>query len=914
MESFFIVIKDILTAMYLKGLRFSRQDAESSIICTLFHWMSLLEEIDASGANWMKVVKYKLAAFAAYWKCNSDLPKPPFKRNDSPKLLVNGIIGKVFNSTFWYVRNAIKNNYLAWTSQEPSIKVFYYSVFDTVCRGIKKGCPRATIDLLEDDIRATVKKFTTFVASEPTSFLSNCSRFCLDCSNSTCLLNHSVTPDDLEREIKRTIDEICGDSKFNPIDHFNLNIPSISSATDCPRHVMGGLNKFLFPESITNFPSHNVMVDGETVNCTLSEPIEVHSPDNDLYEFNDEGILTLLEKAFKPLEDFHEKDTLAVGIKYYGDLKESSRIFFDRIVELALKEQPHMKAVALAEALKIRGITTPPAFGTFVGKPLQKFIAKLLLKFNCFAATGGPITEEILKKAFPYIPQTDKFLSGDYDDATNKLKTRFTRIAIRYYCEKLGIDERLAVIYERNLCDGLMYCPDTKEYLEQQNAQPMGNILSFVLLCTINAAATRYAWEIDHDNVTNLHDYPALINGDDFLSTFQNFKVWEEVLNVVGLVNSLGKTYFVDDFVEINSLSFVVEKTDFCPMRLSYKIERFHRVDFVNFGLAKMVKRSLGALSDNDESQRAQDKELKIASLGDCHTQLTMYNPNLYNSLTDLFIYFNNDLLKDPLLESIQWFIPKWLGGLGLNPGPKPEERLSSTDIEICGEIFRNYEHYGPKVLTTDVNFNLHNNLMAEIKSLGIESVVAPVNYRYLTHNGYTYDLEEENRNIYNQMKYLWFRETVEEYQEVFENKRKLKELTSNFCSIKVDIKNPIDPSKTDKVNLMDETLRVWFKDFTEVYTDMDEVIDDEGKKTHIHKKNKDININGPMYKSKQLFHHIENYDQTKRLRKIIRDNSIIMKEALFKVKNDKKIRYNNVRNFLTEPQVNYLPIFLIIE
>jgi hypothetical protein len=883
-ECFFIVIKDILTALCLKGIVFSREASLSSIICTLFHWTNLLLDIDPKGANWMKIVKYKLAAFAAYWKCNSDLPKPPFHVNDSAKLLINGIIGKTINSTFGYIRTCIVKGYNVWKSQNCEHKTFYYSVFDTVCRGIKKGCPRATEDLLADDIRSTVNKFCTPSPAPTINIISNCNRWC-DCNNRSCIFEQVLTPEDLEIEVERTITEICGDNKFCPSKHFNLNIPSISSATDCPRSLMGGLRKFIE----FSLPSHNCLIIGNTVNITLREPLLVRDVSNDVQRRTPDNIVIVDEPAFKPLEELSELNTLGVSFSIDGSIEISSKEFFEIIIGLGSIEDPLMKAVALAEALKIRGITTPPAFGTFLGKPLQKFIAKLLLKFKCFSVTGGPISSKILKDTFPFLLEGEKFLSGDYDDATNKLRTRFTRVAIRKYCSILGVDQRLADIYERNLCDGMMYDPDLKDYRKQENAQPMGNILSFVLLCTINAAATRKAWEIDHRRVTDLKSYPALINGDDFLSTFYNFNVWEKVLRIVGLENSLGKTYFVKDFVEINSLSFVVDYDDFCYNRRLEPIKDFYCVNFINFGLAKMIKRSDGCLSDN-EATGQKERILKIASLGDCHTQLTMYTPELYNELTDLFIYFNKDLLKDPLLSSIQWFIPKWLGGLGLNPGPKPEERLSDIDIKLCGEIFSNFSNYNPLPLSTDTNFDLHNCIMKELKSQGIASVISPVNYRYAMHNGILYDLEEENRILYNYFKYLWFRETIEEYHECMLDKRHTSDLTSHLSGLKSEIDGK-------SINILDESLKYYYSDYFKPRVD-----------DALHCPPFKLNT---VMKKKEIKRFDKEIDLSKRMRRILFHNGSIMRKARYNLENDYKERTYDVRKFLTCPQPTYLPIFI---
>jgi hypothetical protein len=630
-------------------------------------------------------------------------------------------------------------------------------------------------------------------------------------------------------------------------------------------------------------------------------------------------------------------------------IKESSSTFFNCIIQYCLNELPHMKAVALAEALKIRGITTPAAFATFLGKPMQKFIARLLLKFKCFQVTGGPITAEILMEMFPSLLNGDRFLSGDYDDATNKLRTRFSRVAIQEFCRILEVDPRLSFIFERNLCDGLMLDPVTRQYVGQQNAQPMGNILSFVILCTINAAATRLAYEIDHRRTVKLKHFPALINGDDFLSTFHSFAVWEKVLEVVGLKNSLGKTYFVKDFIEINSTSFVVEYGPQCNRTLSETILKFHKVEFINFGLAKMVKRSQLGTSDNDELVVDSEVErlLMIGSLGDCHSKLVETHPELYESLSDLFIFLNNDLLKDKLLESIQWYLPKWLGGLGMSPGPIPEKKYSSLDVKIMGEIFRNFEYYNPKVITLDVDFDLHNSLMKGLRGMGISSVISPVNYRYLTHEGVIYDLEEENMKIYNELKYLWFRETIEDYRKVVGNFKPKSLLKNHLSALKAqDDSYYLDESlishyagksyrgetgfyqtninynpetqviekitSVGSVLVKSELINVELpQDFLEIPNEFLEVLEEESEQIIVdHQNDPETEIlNEPKLKKELLLYRAE-IDHTKRLKRTLLQNGHVMREALYNATHDYKERTYDLQKFLTCPQPSYLPIF----
>ena len=94
----------------------------------------VLYDVPYTASRWCKVVKYKLAAFAAYAKCDQGAtiyPKSPLNVEDNPKIILDRQFSHWFDSL-----------------PEDTIfdKIGRMSLIDSICRGVKKGSDRASED------------------------------------------------------------------------------------------------------------------------------------------------------------------------------------------------------------------------------------------------------------------------------------------------------------------------------------------------------------------------------------------------------------------------------------------------------------------------------------------------------------------------------------------------------------------------------------------------------------------------------------------------------------------------------------------------------------------------------------------------------------------------------------------------
>jgi hypothetical protein len=151
-----------------------------------------------------------------------------------------------------------------------------------------------------------------------------------------------------------------------------------------------------------------------------------------------------------------------------------------------------------------------------------------------------------------------------------------------------------------------------------------------------------------------LRQTPIRINGDDLLVP-GNSKTQEALRRrgkVVGLIESVGKSYDNNLYANINSQSFRVSRK-WRPeaRRVSWC---FTFIPMINMGLMLGLKRS--SVEDREE--------LSVADLGDLATELIEAAPrSLRNRVLKEFMERHKGSLKD---TQQPYFLPKNVGGLGL--------------------------------------------------------------------------------------------------------------------------------------------------------------------------------------------------------------------------------------------------------
>jgi hypothetical protein len=163
--------------------------------------------------------------------------------------------------------------------------------------------------------------------------------------------------------------------------------------------------------------------------------------------------------------------------------------------------------------------------------------------------------------------------------------------------------------------------------------------------------------------------------------------MWKRIGAQHGMYESVGKTFVSREFVNINSTNFIFgEKTNFFDS-ISGKAREapFQEVKYISLALIKGYKRS-GIAGLEDEGDSALNAAARL-------NQLMNYTPDHLKKIAyTLFIKFNRKRLET---MKVPWFIPQWLGGVGLTPlfGFSP----SRLDLQIARQIIYNFAQKRPK-------------------------------------------------------------------------------------------------------------------------------------------------------------------------------------------------------------------------
>lgn len=193
----------------------------------------------------------------------------------------------------------------------------------------------------------------------------------------------------------------------------------------------------------------------------------------------------------------------------------------------------------------------------------------------------------------------------------------------------------------------------------------MGSIVSFPILCLLNATIMRVSFELATGVPTWLDEMSAAINGDDvtWRGKPKVYHAWQQVAKFFGMEESIGKTFLSDQFVQMNSRNFQVVNG------LLYQSQ------FLNWGLVRNLGRS-------GDGGLAETTGLQISPSAR-YQELIKHTPdNLKQNIHNLFVKHNRQSLEGLRLP---WYLPTWLGGLGLTGVMEP----SDADLRIANGFIR---------------------------------------------------------------------------------------------------------------------------------------------------------------------------------------------------------------------------------
>jgi hypothetical protein len=719
------VVKDIVTVMFIFGYRDSFHNMYNRMLITFIHWCILANHVEN---NFIKVAKYKLAAFASWAKGSEMFPKNPFGDLDEP----HNIFDKAF--TTFLERYKRKNCSLIQ-------RMYLMSFVDSICRGIKKGADRPGPDACHESCLATVKLFTR--QDKPKLEYVHIDLNARTKEEKVKVINQPF----INSQIRRSIDELLYNAPvYEPI---YSHVPSFSSGTEAPVKDGGQcrvVKKYLGPK---DHPLYRIKVKHGLFDGITRKPVNPYEG-TDTVPLQSE---VSLEEYYNPTNcKYVEMDVPS----YHNDLD------IPEIVERCLSERSVIHPIGLSEALKVRGITTPNPLETWLLKPLQKYLANCLLRFKCFAVTGTPLEPKHLFDVFKWSTDVDgSFVSGDYDNATNEMNSCYTREAILYICEKLKLDPRMTRLAERSLVDNYISYEweDLKGSVnvvegQQTEAQPMGKVLSFVILCIINFAVCRTSLELDRGRKVSMRQFPGLINGDDCCFRIKNFDTWVGVTSCVGLFNSIGKTFYSSEFVEMNSRTFLYERGN------------FFAVPFINFGLVRMVKRSEQCKGKESTFSPNDDSVYDIVNMGPCNRDLLMGLHSIYEEIDLLFMSQHAAKLADPRLMGIHKYIPEWLGGLGCDPGPRPYLKITDDQRRMASVVYKQLPEEPLSRVTKVKNCKLNDLINETFKNILSRTHLEQTTSRsMIDQENRVRNFDKENQSIYNSLlELLWRNMLIDDF------------------------------------------------------------------------------------------------------------------------------------------------------
>jgi hypothetical protein len=379
---------------------------------------------------------------------------------------------------------------------------------------------------------------------------------------------------------------------------------------------------------------------------------------------------------------------------------------------IGTNENRSVSLVALAEALKTRVISKGPPELYYVLRNLWKFTHTILRQHPTFKFIGKPINWVDVQKALgKTLKENEIFLSGDYTSATDLLYSWASEAVANEIADCIKLSAVEKELFLISLTGHLIENPEEKsEFKEQARGQLMGSITSFPVLCIINAAMCRWALEVCNDKPMQLRQCPLMINGDDnaLRASRDIISIWRGTTQIVGFQESLGKTFFSRDFVEMNSTTFMYEQDKIQDSIQSnedgtqYVLEQHYtQVPFVNYGLIYGMQRSSARtnLSGKEGNRRSE------GTIGARARELLNTCPgDLQESCYRLFIKENLAALKS---HNIPWFIPEWLGGLGL---PTTDYfQPSELDLRMAHHIILNWKDKKPKAIKPEVTWHIRD-------------------------------------------------------------------------------------------------------------------------------------------------------------------------------------------------------------
>lgn len=742
----------------------------------------LLKFVSANGTgSWVKLLKWKFASFFAFHNEQELPPRPDMdyglNKSDgkyncffSPSVILGGIAHDYLNSCNESTFQQFCDSSQQYKKAMPDVPVSLVTAAENETRIELTRIPEESVcPLIVLENIKVVKPGNIY--SYPRRVLNG-------------------TRARLELELRRTVSELFDGECITLDELYEPFCPSTSANYIRSRMDLGCIGH-LYDRGI--FGRSGDCLDMGVSAMPLSDRVEVKFGLNGKHE---------KYEIMKENQLWPEQSELCTVLEVdVSPLKAEWKMIYLKIFSIAVsKEKPYVTALGLPEPLKVRVISKgPPMLYTSL-KPFQAWMWRVLKKNSVFSLIGRYVTEDDVNRCLGVLDDHEEACSGDYVASTNKIRSWVSEVILDQLMIELGEAMPLSMLLElpadfmknlktlflngltkhvfvtgekvmrdvkKNGIDGPGYSYDVAcSYFPQTEGQLMGSIISFPFLCIANATLCRLSLEESdlEERKFRLSDKPyknsgsiarLLINGDDCLSrgTTQRYKaVWDSYGSCMGLRSSVGKTYFSRKFCTINSTIF-----GWCEKTHTW-IER----KYVNLGLM-MGRKRMGA-----GGKAGFSPQVGVNQLGTICRELKRSCPsNLWPVVKKRFIYYNSKELNR--YPGLSWFLPEWLGGLGL-PMDDPKEistldRKCATIIKMMMRKDKNLKPCKPKEAA---QWLMHQRVMKDLKPYNMNEAHFRRGFNPATQSNF--NLEDEWSRVYKYMTVnLLMKEDIEDIHQYFD-------------------------------------------------------------------------------------------------------------------------------------------------
>lgn len=687
--------------------------------------------------SWVKILKWKFATYFSHIR-NEDLPPKPeleYPDGDNQIWSPHCLLGGVYDD---FVRSLQK--------RDPAM----FMRFVDSSQQLKKAMPDVPESMVKAAVIDTRKELTGVPrpSEEGVYILDEFREVTPGCKALYPEVVKDVCKDKIVNALRRTVSELFGGKFISPKDYFEPFFPSTSANYIWSRGKLGAL-----AEIYDRFPFGKL---GNGLDFGV-DTCKVFGIKSKLYGI--EGLEEL--RQHKKMEDLlGEVLTEDIPVLMVDDSR-LRKIWKEELLEIfkaAKFEEPLVEAVGLPEPLKVRVISKGPPLLYTCLKPLQRWMWRTLKVHDVFALISREVSEDDIDDILGTLEEWEIALSGDYVSSTNRLHGWVTETILDQLMIEIGeampkeVLKEFPVGFLENLKQLMLKALTRHIFVEdgihypQTEGQLMGSIVSFPILNIANAALCRLSIEEADPKgrkfrLTN-HAYhksgniaPLRVNGDDCLLRGHKTRLrksWEVNTAYAGLSSSVGKTYFSNLFCTINSRIYEFDITT----------ERWVEQKYVNLGLM-MGRKEAG-------ERKGRSAQYGAHQLGEISRQLKATCPEeLWPVVKKRFIKYNSKELNR--YPGLPWFLPEWLGGLGLVLDH--DDELSLLDRK-CATLIRSKmnrdRHLKPVKPKDAPMWLMHKRVqkdLSEYSYLGEPSFIAG-----LTPEGIYFGLEDEYAKLYKMM------------------------------------------------------------------------------------------------------------------------------------------------------------------